>query len=95
MYYLLLLLPTFLVLYGVTQSDTRIGRFYRFKRKKWKELKEMVSSQYDSTYDIYRVSFKMVGQAVYNDILMYFDNRVEKKGKKLYELTYYIENQKI
>ena len=62
MYYLSLLLP---VLFGakvLSESDTRIGNYYRFKRRKWKELKEMVSSQYTSTFDIYRVSYQMLLQ---------------------------------
>jgi len=94
MYYLLLLLP---VLFGakvLSESDTRIGNYYRFKRRKWKELKEMVSSQYTSTFDIYRVSYQMLLQAMYQDVLSYFDNRVIQKSKKVYEITYYIEGQK-
>ena len=94
MYYLLLLLP---VLFGakvLSESDTRIGHYYRFKRRKWKELKEMVSSQYTSTFDIYRVSYQMLLQAMYQDVLSYFDNRVVQKDKKVYEVTYYIEGQK-
>ena len=75
MYYLLLIIP---VLFGakvLSESDTRIGNYYRFKRRKWKELKEMVSSQYTSTFDIYRVSYQMLLQAMYQDVLSYFDNR--------------------
>ena len=94
MYYLLLIIP---VLFGgklVLESDNRIGNYYRFKRRKWKELKEMVSSQYTSTFDIYRVSYQMLLQAMYQDVLSYFDNRVVQKSKKVYEITYYIEGQK-
>ena len=94
MYYLLLIIP---VLFGakvLSESDTRIGNYYRFKRRKWKELKEMVSSQYTSTFDIYRVSYQMLLQAMYQDVLSYFDNRVIQKSKKVYEITYYIEGQK-
>ena len=90
----MLLLP---VLFGakvLSESDTRIGNYYRFKRRKWKELKEMVSSQYTSTFDIYRVSYQMLLQAMYQDVLSYFDNRVIQKSKKVYEITYYIEGQK-
>lgn len=79
--------------YYITISDTKAGKYYRKKRRKWKELKKMVSSQYDSTFDIYRVSYKMLLQALYADILKLFDNRVEKKSNKMYELTYYIEGQ--
>lgn len=94
MYYLLLILP---VLFGtkvLSESDTRIGNYYQFKKQKWKELKEMVSSQYTSTFDIYRVSYQMLLKAMYQDVLSYFDNRVVQKNKKVYEITYYIEGQK-
>ena len=95
MYYsLLLLLPVYLAFYKLTCSDTRIGAYYRVKNRKWKKLKTMVASQYDSTYDIYRVSLKTVYTSIYNSILSYFDNRVAKKGRKTYEVTYYIENQR-
>ena len=54
----------------------------------------MVSSQYTSTFDIYSVSYQMLLQAMYQDVLSYFDNRVIQKSKKVYEVTYYIEGQK-
>jgi hypothetical protein len=95
MYYsLLLLLPVYLAFYKLTRSDTRIGAYYRIKNRKWKNLKNMVSSQYDSTYDIYRVSLKTLYTSIYDDIIAYFNNRVVKKGRKTYEVTYYIENQR-
>ena len=94
MYLYLLMTSTVLGgLYYITISDTKAGKYYRKKRRKWKDLKKMVSSQYDSTFDIYRISYKMLLQALYADILSLFDNRVEKKSNKLYELTYYIEGQ--
>ena len=79
--------------YYITISDTRAGKYYRKKNRKWKDLKKMVSSRYDSKFDIYRVSFKMLLQALYADILKLFDNRVTHKNNKIYELTYYIEGQ--
>jgi len=95
MYYsLLLLLPVYLAFYKLTRSDTSIGAYYRVKNRKWKNLKNMVSSQYDSTYDIYRVSLKTLYTSIYDDIISYFNNRVVKKGRKTYEVTYYIENQR-
>ena len=95
MYYsLLLLLPVYLAFYKLIRSDTRIGAYYRIKNRKWKNLKNMVSSQYDSTYDIYRVSLKTLYTSIYDDIIAYFNNRVVKKGRKTYEVTYYIENQR-
>jgi hypothetical protein len=80
--------------YTITKSNTSLGKFYRYKYKKWKELKHMVSSQYTSTFDIYYISYKMLLQATYNDILTKFDNRLKKKSNKIYELTYYIEGTK-
>lgn len=95
MYYsLLLLLPVYLTFYKLTLSDTRIGAYYRLKNGKWKTLKNMVGSQYDSTYDIYRVSLKTLCSSIYDDIISYFNNRVVKKGRRTYEVTYYIENQR-
>jgi hypothetical protein len=79
--------------YYMTISDTKTGKYYRKKRRKWKDLKKMVSSQYESPFDIYRISCKMLLQALYADIIEVFDNRVEKKSNKIYELTYYIEGQ--
>jgi len=92
-YYALVAIPILLGCRWITGSDTRIGKYYRYKSRKWKELKTMVSGQYSSTYDIYRVSWQMILQATYQDILSFFDNRLEKKSKKMYELTYMVEGQ--
>ena len=85
--------PTLIIFKLVARSDTRLGKYYRYKRRKWKELKEMVSSQYSSTVDIYRVSWQMILQALYQDVLNLFDNRVTKKSKKVYEIKYFVEGQ--
>ena len=92
-YFALITIPILAGCRWVTQSDTRVGKYYRYKSRKWDELKTMVSGQYSSTYDIYRVSWQMILQATYQDILSFFDNRLEKKNKKLYELTYIVEGQ--
>ncbi|GAI06421.1 unnamed protein product [marine sediment metagenome] len=92
-YYALIAIPVLLGCRWITGSDTRIGKYYRYKNRKWNELKTMVSGQYSSTFDIYRVSWQMILQAVYQDMLSFFDNRLEKKGNKLYEVTYMVEGQ--
>lgn len=92
-YYALIAIPVLLGCRWITGSDTRIGKYYRYKNRKWNELKTMVSGQYSSTFDIYRVSWQMILQAIYQDMLSFFDNRLEKKGNKLYELTYMVEGQ--
>ena len=71
----------------------RMYEYAKYKRKKFRELIDLVQTKYDSRFDIYRVSFTMLAQAFYQDILNYFDNRVVKKAKNTYEIRYQIEGK--
>jgi len=60
------------------------------KYKKWKKINSLVSTQYESNYDIIFISLKMITQAIYLSFIQYLSNTVRKIDKNMYEVEYLI-----
>lgn len=70
-----------------------LNNFIKNKYNRWKRLKVLVSTQYDSNFIVTMISIKMLLQALYQSIIQYLDNSVKKIDKNKYELRYTINGK--
>ena len=88
----LLVLPTTYIMYKI-QAQNIIYNSIIYKYKKWKKLKNLVSSHHKDLVDIYLISFKMILQALYISLLQYFNDSVKKLDKNTYQIEYIINGK--
>ena len=88
----LLVLPTTYIMYKI-QAQNIIYNSITRKYKKWRKLKNLVSSQHKDLVDIYSISFKMILQALYISLLQYFNDSVKKLDKNTYQIEYVVSGK--
>ena len=90
--FILLTLSTSYIFYKIDAHNI-IFNHIRKKHKSWKKINKLASSNHDSTFDIYRISFEMLYQALKQSFVQYLNDSVKKLDKNTYEVTYVLNGQ--
>jgi len=61
------------------------------KYRKWQKINNLVSSRYETSLEVYKISITMVCKAIYISLLQYINNSVKQIDKNIYEINYVIE----
>lgn len=82
----------FLCLGGVI-SRPKVKKYIRSKRTDFNNLYQLVSTQHNSAFHIYRVCLMIIMQNTYRTIADYLDSRIRRKSKNMYEIMYTLEGR--
>ena len=82
-------LGTFISLDGHKIVKNRIIKSY----KDWKQLNNLVSSQYKNVFAICWYSLVMINKALYLSFIQYMNNSVRKLDNKVFEVSYIINGK--
>lgn len=85
---------SFSILYiSYLSYNSNIFNDINIKYNKWKRLKSLVATKYDSTFMVYYVSVEMVLTMYYAELIKYLNKSVHKIGKNKYEVSFTINEK--